>query len=155
MTTWAVTGHRPQKIGGYGNVEAHRLVFQQIFETLLVLKPIRMIIGMAQGVDQLTAQACVELDIPFTAAVPCKDQEKVWPKPAQLVYYDLLKYADEVELVSSEYSVDAMQARNRWMVDNSIMLLAVWDGSPGGTANCVAYARSLNRGVYYLRPRWD
>ena len=29
-----------------------------------------------------------------------------------------------------------------WMVDHTDLLIAVWDGGPGGTANTIRYARS-------------
>jgi uncharacterized phage-like protein YoqJ len=35
-----------------------------------------------------------------------------------------------------------MHARNAWMVDQCEALLAVWDGTPGGTSGCVNYAKS-------------
>jgi uncharacterized phage-like protein YoqJ len=34
-----------------------------------------------------------------------------------------------------------MQRRNEWMVERADVILALWNGSSGGTANCVAYAR--------------
>lgn len=32
------------------------------------------------------------------------------------------------------------------------MLIAVWDGSPGGTANCVKYAESLQIDIRRTNP---
>lgn len=39
------------------------------------------------------------------------------------------------------------------MVDNSDIVCAVWDGTPGGTANCIKYCKSkrVNRVVKYLK----
>jgi uncharacterized phage-like protein YoqJ len=34
-----------------------------------------------------------------------------------------------------------MQKRNEMMVDDCNLLLTLWDGSDGGTANCLGYAR--------------
>ena len=34
-----------------------------------------------------------------------------------------------------------MQARNKYMVDSSTVLLACFDGRPGGTMNTILYAR--------------
>ena len=34
------------------------------------------------------------------------------------------------------------QRRDRWMVDNSARVIAVYDGAPGGTRWTVNYARS-------------
>ena len=39
------------------------------------------------------------------------------------------------------YTPDCMQARNKYMVDSSAVLLACFDGRPGGTMNTILYAR--------------
>jgi len=41
---------------------------------------------------------------------------------------------------------------NEWMVDNSDAVIAVWDGTPGATANTVDYARKLGRSVLVIDP---
>jgi uncharacterized phage-like protein YoqJ len=43
-----------------------------------------------------------------------------------------------------------LQKRNEWMVDHCDLLIAVWDGSEGGTANCVRYARHHERQIKRL-----
>ncbi|WP_188052008.1 hypothetical protein [Azospirillum sp. Sh1] len=48
-----------------------------------------------------------------------------------------------------------MNTRNEWMVDHSDRLLALWDGSQGGTANCVRYARGLGRPIDNLWSEWE
>ena len=48
-----------------------------------------------------------------------------------------------------------MQKRNEWIVDNSLRLLALWDGSKGGTANCVTYARYGRREIKNVWPEWS
>ena len=46
-----------------------------------------------------------------------------------------------------------MQIRNRWMVDNSDLVLAVFDGKKeGGTWNCVKYAKSKNKEIVVIKP---
>lgn len=45
------------------------------------------------------------------------------------------------------------QQRNQWMVDRADAVLAVWDGSPGGTANCVNYARKVGKPITIIDPR--
>ena len=46
-----------------------------------------------------------------------------------------------------------MMERNRWMVDRSGILLAVYDGSAGGgTAATVRYAQSKQREIWLLDP---
>lgn len=43
-----------------------------------------------------------------------------------------------------------MQLRNKWMVDKSDIVIAVWDGSEGGTNNCVQYATENKKRIINL-----
>ena len=38
------------------------------------------------------------------------------------------------------YTPDCMMRRNRYMVDHASLLLACYDGRPGGTMNTILYA---------------
>lgn len=150
----AFTGHRPDKLGGYTFPNpTSRAVCQQIREKLDTLRPDRCISGMAQGVDLWAAQICVAMEIPFTAAVPFVGQESVWPEMAQKRWRFLLGRAAEVVVVSEGgYSPAKMQIRNKWMVDHADVLLAVWDGTSGGTANCVRYAEQKGKQIVRINP---
>lgn len=141
----AVTGHRPDKIGGYDYVAPQRIwLREQMKQALINLGATRAISGMALGIDQDFAQVCIEMTLPYLAAIPFIGQESKWPNYSQDYYNWLLYHADEVIVVSKgSYAVWKMQVRNEWMVDHCDMLLAVWDGSDGGTGNCVAYAMKL------------
>lgn len=91
------------------------------------------------------------LGIPITAAVPFAGQESQWPAASQKLYRDLLAKAARVEVVSSGgYAASKMQRRNEWMVDHCDRLLAVWDGTPGGTANCIGYALAKRKPITYI-----
>jgi uncharacterized phage-like protein YoqJ len=150
----AVTGHRPSKLGGYGESAYTKLVLFAR-KVLDQLEPIRVITGMALGWDQAIAQACVDLKIPFSAAVPFNGQELTWPRAAQDRYHRLLGQAQEVVIVSDgDYAPEKMQVRNQWMVDNCDVLLALYDGSSGGTANCVRYAEGKSVPVINIWSSW-
>jgi len=137
----AGTGHRPDKLGGYGEATFLRLC-HVASEALIRLKPTRVISGMALGWDQALAQAATEWHIPFVAAVPFKGQEAAWPAASQKYYHELLRKAESVVYVSKPpYAARKMQVRNEFMVHKCDLLLALWDGSDGGTANCVRYAK--------------
>lgn len=54
-----------------------------------------------------------------------------------------LTKAEEIVYVSiGKYAAWKMQKRNEWMVNNCDILLAIWDGTNGGTKNCIDYAIS-------------
>lgn len=150
----AGTGHRPDKLGGYGWEPEARLRCLAI-SWLEVAKPERVISGMALGWDQALASAAHISGIPFTAAVPFLGQEKMWPAESQKRFQTLLEKAEKVEIVcSGGYSPAKMQKRNEWMVDNCTHVLALWNGTTGGTANCVKYAQKQEKPIINLWKEW-
>jgi uncharacterized phage-like protein YoqJ len=150
----AVTGHRPDKIGGYNFYASKRVwIRDQLMAKLWQLKPVSAISGMALGVDQDFAYTCVWAGIPFLAAIPFVGQEAIWPEESRQLYNELLSRAYEKVVVSpGGYSAKKMQVRNAWMVNHCDVLIAVWDGSQGGTGNCVAYAQSVGRPIERINP---
>lgn len=146
----AGTGHRPNKLGGYSVKVESRLIY--LAESYLSEnKPDFVISGMALGWDLALAEASIRQSIPFIAAVPFKGQESVWPKKSRDLYNEILNQAKDVVYVSDPgYSSYKMQIRNKWMVDKCNILLALWDGSEGGTGNCVRYANEVGREVHNL-----
>jgi uncharacterized phage-like protein YoqJ len=155
----AVSGHRPDKLPnketGYKLPNpTYNYVCQELERVLIELKPDKAISGMALGTDSYFAFVCIKLGIPFIAAVPFLNQESKWPKASQDTYHKLLAKAAEVVIVSEGgYSAEKMQTRNIWMTDRCDTLIAVWDQSSGGTANCIAYAKSVVRDIIYIDPR--
>lgn len=151
------TGHRPKKLGGYKPCATHDWIKATVRATLLKLKPSEAISGMALGFDQWAAGICVELGIPFVAAVPFPGQELDWPWHSQQQYLTLLKKAARVHIVdpvSPQAHWEAAQklhARNHWMVDNSDEVIAAWDGSKGGTQECVKYAQKVGRPIHLIQ----
>jgi uncharacterized phage-like protein YoqJ len=147
----AFTGHRPDKLGGYRRtnfVKASLVV--RLKERLQQIRAehsdLVCISGMALGFDQWAAQACVDLGIPFEAAIPFVGQESRWPADAQADYNVLLAKAARAHVVCGGlYAPEKMQRRNEWMVLHCKHLIAAWNGSSGGTANCVGYAKSIGR----------
>lgn len=151
----AFTGHRPSKLGcGYGPSTMQTMVRVAIRTLLVEKRATAVISGMALGVDQWAAEVCVELGIPFTAAVPFDGQELRWPEESQRHYCELISKSWNVHVVCpGPYAVWKMQKRNEWMVDHCEVLFAIWDGSPGGTANCVRYAEEVGRTRWLVDPR--
>lgn len=154
----AFTGHRPDKLGGYNLPnDTYNLVCQKIESALKELKPEKVIVGMALGVDQWAAHIAVKLGIPFIAAVPFIGQEGVWPAQSKTIYKILLAKASEIVIVSEGgYSAQKLQIRNEWMVNQLLnpedRLIAIWDGTKGGTGNCVEYATNAGKEIYRINP---
>lgn len=150
----SATGHRPDKLGGYGNLISARLenlAGSWLHTNKLALNITDVIVGMAQGWDMAVARACIAQKIPFIAAIPFPGQEKMWPIAKQIHYKWILSLADEIVIVSKgKYTSKKMQKRNEYMVDHSNLILAMWDGSAGGTANCLNYAVSRSKTIVNL-----
>ena len=146
----AGTGHRPNKlIGGYSE-EAHQFLVYFI-ETLLITLPITSVLsGMALGFDQALAQAAINRGIPLTAVVPFKGMWTRWPPPSVSRFNSIMDKADKVVVISETNTVAAFQLRNQYMVDHCDTLVALWDGTPGGTANCVRYAQAVHCNMMQL-----
>ena len=150
------TGHRPNpKLGGYKVPNPiYNYVTNELRRILQELKPDKAISGMALGFDQYAAWVCVELGIPFVTAVPFVGQEKAWPQSSQDEYHRLLALASEVVVVcEGGYAPYKMQVRNEYLVDNCDILVGCFDQSPGGTYNCIEYARSKNKDIRIIDPR--
>lgn len=147
-------GHRPRKLGGYTpEVEAKLLAFAA--HALARLRPREVVSGMALGWDMALAEAAVNLGIPFVATIPFEGQERTWPAASQERHQRLLRSARIKVVVGSALDINlALSNRNEWMVDVSDMVIALWDGSSGGTRNCVKYAQTKGRPVTNLWHEW-
>lgn len=158
----AVTGHRPQRLGGFSpNNPLMQAIKTRLSALLSQLHDhgfeVIGISGMALGVDQAFARACLALSIPFHAYIPFPGQERIWPTHSQLAYQRLLGQASACvvvchEALSSHDVRRALLARNSAMVADAQAAIAIWDGSPGGTADAVRKFRAANRPLLMLHP---
>lgn len=152
----AATGHRPDRLGGYGqDVTADLLNIACRY--IDRVRPTAAISGMALGWDTAWAEAALMCGVPLIAAVPFYTQPSKWPLEPRLRYFDLLHRAQSVSIVSSgEYAVWKMQRRNEWMVDHADRVVALWDCQQvsGGTANCVRYAERADKPIDNLWDEW-
>jgi uncharacterized phage-like protein YoqJ len=157
----AVTGHRPGKLGdewngiGYYSDKIRTYLQKIINEYTQPWNPtLTCISGMALGVDMIWAELAIENDLPFVAAIPCLNQEVKWSERQKQRYHAILNHPNcEKRIITpSPYNHEVMQIRNEWMVDNCNLLVGVWDGSSGGTGNCIAYALKQKRELVLMNP---
>lgn len=156
-----VTGHRPNKMYGYNIHNKLWTVLKEKLKKLLVeINCEDAWSGMALGVDIVFSLAVLELkqegyNIKLHCAIPCRNHSCKWNKESIDLYNNILSQADEVVLVSDEeYKPWLMQRRNEYMVDLTDVLIAVWDGSNSGTANCVRYAEKCKKEIIRIDP-WE
>ncbi len=147
------TGHRPNKILVNGEpaydgtaFELLRSFARSVLSGQTQVRP-TIVGGMALGWDQAIAMAAIDLDYPLHAYVPFVGQEARWPKESQHRYRRILENAARVHIVShGTYAAWKLHKRNQEMVMVADRIVALWDGSDGGTKNCIDYAKKMQKG---------
>ncbi len=164
--TCSFTGHRPSKFSfGYNENDSvcEKLKFniRKAVESLIIKGYINFQSGLAQGVDTYCAEIVLDMKaeyphIKLVGAIPCYEQDALWSAQAK-ERYNKLKCACDIThyLTKSTYTKGCMQIRNRFLVESAGILLAVYDGSPGGTRNTVDYAMKLNKKLIIIDPSND
>ena len=149
------TGHRPAKLPWRYNEEDARCLalkrrLADAVETAYEEGYRHFLCGMAMGCDLYFCECVLALrerhpEVTVEAAIPCPTQADTWPEVQRERYRRLVAACDFETMVSSEYAPSCMQRRDRYMVDHASLLIAAFDGSPGGTRYTVEYA--MRRGL--------
>lgn len=114
--------------------------------------------GASDGVDLYSAEAVMELrqhnpSIKLFCILPCREQPGRWPVAPKKRYNAVLEKADAIVYVSQSYHEKCILERNRFMVQLSSVVLAVFNGEKrGGTAATVRYARRMGRELLVIDP---
>lgn len=141
------TGHRPDKVRNEENLIKEQL--RICIKTAIQEGYLTFISGMALGVDIWSAEIVVEEkennpEIKLVCASPYPGFEKNRSLADRIKYQFILENADYIINVSDKYTRFCFQIRNMWMVDRSDRVIAVYNGSRGGTHNTVEYAKKKN-----------
>ena len=149
------TGHRPGKLPWKYNENDTRCLalkrrLADAVETAYEEGYRHFLCGMAMGCDLYFCECVLALrerhpEVTVEAAIPCPTQADTWPEVQRERYWRLVADCDFETMVSSEYAPSCMQRRDRYMVDHASLLIAAFDGSPGGTRYTVEYA--MRRGL--------
>ena len=149
--TCCFTGHRPDKLPWGVREEDSRCLalkagISEALERAYGDGFRHFICGMARGCDLYFAEAALALrdrhpGVTVEGARPCESQADSWPEGERRRYQSILDRCDYETLVQHHYDRFCMMRRNRYMVDRSARIIAVYDGVPGGgTAQTLAYA---------------
>lgn len=159
--TACFTGHRPNKLKGYNAEDNKELLWRihSVCVDLIENKDVDTFInGLALGVDMWSAKIIIKLKeeypyIKLISAIPCRNHSSKWNKESQLMRQEICDKSDEVVLVTDdEYKPYLMQVRNEYMVKNSDYVIGVWDGTKGGTGNCIIFAEKQNKEIIRITP---
>jgi O-acetyl-ADP-ribose deacetylase (regulator of RNase III) len=105
------------------------------------------ITGGAVGLDTEAALYAMKHSIPLWLILPFPPlvMSKFWKDHQKTALRDTWPYADKTSVLAPAYDVSIYQRRNERMVDLSDMVAAFWDGSSGGTGNCVRYVQKVGK----------
>ncbi len=141
------TGHRPEKLKLSEPELATRLeaeIGQAIdggYTTFIT--------GMAKGTDLVAAEIVLRLRerdgrLKLICALPHPGFGLHWSGGWTERFQQVLYQADLVRTICPSFSYSSYQARNEWMVRHSALVIAVFNGEPGGTKNTLDYAKKSN-----------
>lgn len=170
----ALTGHRPNKLGGYdlNTPQYHALqndLEQYIRHLLSKYDHVWCHSGLALGADTLWSKAILAVRaqpefagrVFFFAEIPMMSQSSQWFKQSDLDFWqEQVDSADasRVYLKNQDTPLDkgtaakALNDRNTGMVSHCDILLAVWDGTKGGTGNAVKDGIRMNKEIVRILP---
>lgn len=83
---------------------------------------------------------------------PFDGQADKWSAEYKARHARLFREADIITATGHEYTKACMFRRNCYLVNNADLLLAAYDGQPGGTAMTVEYARENGVRVNLVPP---
>lgn len=160
--TVCFTGHRSQKLPWRFNEEDERCRAMRDKLRSEIEKTIKrgyksFLCGMALGFDMISAETVIDLKkqhpIKIIGALPCKTQDIKWAIKDRERYKNLLEKLDAIRCVYDEYiGSECMLERNRYMVNNSSLMIALFNGLPGGTKSTIDYARKQSLEIVIIKP---
>ncbi len=158
----AFTGYRPQKMPyGFDESDSRCIDFKKrlhdTIESLIWQGYQHFISGGAMGMDMFAAETVVELkkkypEILLEMVSPFDAQAAKWSPEYQGRHAALFSKADIVTATGHAYTKSCMFVRNRYLVENADLLLAAYDGQPGGTEMTIRYARQMGIQVCCIKP---
>ena len=109
---------------------------------------------MAIGFDALCFHILEEIrkqkDIQIIGCIPCKEQSARFSMKDKIEYDRMISKCDNKVVLSESYTSNCMFKRNKFMVDNSSILVAYLKREYGGTYNTVNYAKRQNLKIIYI-----
>ena len=149
------TGHRPAKLPwGFDETDARCLHLKariaDALEAAYESGYRHFICGMALGCDLYFCEAALALrerrpGVTVEAVIPCEEQAARWRERDRERWFSLVERCDNETMLQHHYDRGCMLRRNRYLVDHSAMLIAVYDGMLGGTMYTISYA--MKRGL--------
>ncbi len=161
--TCCFTGHRAQKLAWGSNEADPRCVKMKENLKKEIVEAIRngyvnFLCGLALGFDIICAEMVLSLKkefphIKLIGAIPCRTQASHWNHANRQRYENVVAKLDAARCIYDGYiGSQCMTERNFYMVDNSSLVIALYNGSSGGTKTTINYALSHGATIVALDP---
>lgn len=141
------TGHRPEKL----KLTERKLsaLLETEIKRAIAGGFTTYITGMAKGVDLIAAEIVLRLRerddrLKLICALPYPGFGQHWGGGWTERFQRVLAQADLSRTICPNFSRASYQARNEWMVRHSALVIAVFNGEPGGTKNTLDFAQRSN-----------
>ena len=161
MKTCCFTGHRPIFFPWKDDItdkRAKKLISELKFEIKSAINDgyTKFLWGGALGVDTWAAECVVsakekKTNIKLAAVLPYKEYNNF---VTDFRYLNILNHSDEVIIVGARKSMRMLQMRDRYMIDNSGRIIAVYDersNLKSGTYRALYYAKEKNIEIRQIR----
>lgn len=164
----ALTGHRPNKLDGYDlSTEYYDKMITYIKDILYdLLKDDEVKIvghtGMALGSDTIWTVCLLDVKeehpqrVKVVGHIPMEEQANRWNERDRQFWGLMREALDEENVYRKSFPEkgwkDLMFARNEGMIDESDLLLAIYNGENSGTGQSVRYAEKEGKTVKIIHP---
>lgn len=158
----AFTGYRPQKLPwGSDERDVRCLEFKfrlrESLEYLIGQGYVDFLSGVALGFDMIASEIVLSLRekypwIRLIVVIPFDGQADRWTEVQRRRRTTIIEKSDKVVRISHAYDRGVFFRRNHYLVNAADLVLAAYDGQPGGTAKTVEYAHRQGVKVVRLPP---
>lgn len=130
---------------------------RESLEYLICKGYVDFLCGGALGFDLMAAEIVLSLResypwVRLIMVIPFDGQADRWPEDQRRRWLAAIEASDRVIRISHDYDRGVFFRRNHYLVEQADLLLAAFDGQPGGTAGTIAYARRHGVRVARLDP---
>lgn len=150
----SLTGHRPERLGYSKEIsydaDEWMAIIRWLKNEIKENKVTDVYCGMADGCDIAYGLAALLLkddgySVKLHCVLPCKNYNS-----SNSWYNHLKEDADEWVELSEEFYKGCDNVRDQYMVDNSDILIAIWDGNKsGGVWSTIRKAQKKNLDIIY------
>ena len=147
----ASIGVDPSRMGNFGGDISTRLIG-------LAMRALRehdvsmALTSLQPGWNQAFATACIMLDIPYIAALPYDVSTENMTEDERDVFRAQLRQARSVIPIHVQCAMCPDEQLQCWLIDTADIVIALWNGEPGCTADCVSMSHLKGKAVFNV---WD